>query len=68
VSWWKSKKKCPLCHQKYKKTVSFHELRLQTADGILELEICEVCADFLDKSAHVLSAGRKKDASDDEPV
>lgn len=59
MSWWKSKKKCPVCSVKYKKNVVFHELRLQTADGLIEIEICESCADFFDKSAEVLSAGRK---------
>ena len=65
MSWWKSKKKCPVCQKKYKKNVAFHELRLQTADGLIELDICESCADFFDKSAEVLSAGRKKEPNDE---
>lgn len=67
MSWWKNRKKCPVCEEKYKKNVGFHELRIQTADGVLELEICESCADFFDKSAEVLSSGRKKDV-EDEPI
>lgn len=68
MSWWRSKKKCAVCETKYKKNAVFHELRLQTADGVLELEICESCADFFDKSADVLSAGRKKAEGDEQPV
>ena len=64
MSWWKSSKKCPVCTKKYKKTVTFHELRVQTADGLIELEICESCADFFDKSADVLTKKRK--GSDDD--
>lgn len=54
---WK-KKTCPVCEDKYPKTAQFHELRLETLDGILELEICEKCADFLDESADVIMKGR----------
>ena len=61
MSWWKSKKKCPVCSVKYKKNVPFHELRLQTADGTHEIEICESCADFFDKSAEVIMRGRRQD-------
>jgi len=37
---------------------AFHELRLETLDGTHELEICEKCADFFDKSAEVIMKGR----------
>ena len=55
---WK-KKTCPVCEDKYPKTARFHELRLETLDGILELEICEKCADFLDESADIIMKGRR---------
>lgn len=53
------KKKCPVCEQKYPKSTEFHELRLQTADGLHTLEICETCSDFLDQSAEVLNRGKR---------
>lgn len=52
------KKKCPVCTDKYPKKAMFHELRLETADGTVSLEICEKCADFFDKSADVIMKGR----------
>lgn len=52
------KKKCPVCTDKYPKKATFHELRLETADGTVTLEICEKCADFFDKSADVIMKGR----------
>jgi hypothetical protein len=55
---WK-KKQCPVCKQKYSKDEPFHELRLQTSDGLHTLEICEACADFFDKSAEVLNRGKE---------
>lgn len=57
------KKTCPVCEDKYPKTERFHELRLNTMDGITTLEICEKCADFFEKSAGILQGERK-----DEPL
>lgn len=56
------KKKCPVCEDKYPKATPFHELRLQTADGVHSLEICEKCADFFDKSAEVIMKGRQDES------
>lgn len=56
-----NKKKCPVCEQKFSKNAAFHELRLQTSDGLHTLEICESCADFLDKSAEVIMKGRSNE-------
>lgn len=64
MSWWK-RKKCASCKKVLKSKHPIHELRLQTADGLVELEICEECARFWDGSADVLGKGRKE-ASDDE--
>lgn len=63
MSWWK-RKKCGTCKKVLKKNKPSHELRMQTADGILEVEICEECARFWDASADVLSKGRKRDIED----
>lgn len=64
MSWWK-RKKCGTCKKVIKKKTITHELRLQTADGMLEVEICDDCARFWDASAEVLSKGRKKDDDSD---
>lgn len=70
MSWWK-RKKCGTCKKVLKKKHSIHELRLQTAEGVLELEICEDCATFWDASADVLTKHRKKNSkevSDEQPI
>lgn len=56
------KKKCPVCEDKYPKKAQFHELRLETAEGLHTLEICVKCADFFDKSADVIMKGRKDES------
>lgn len=53
-----SKKTCPVCEEKYPKRAVFHELRINTFEGIDTMEICEKCADFFDKSAEVIMKGR----------
>lgn len=53
------KKKCQVCEVKYPKDETFHEIRLDTLDGIHIVNICEKCADFFDKSAEVIMKGRK---------
>ena len=44
-------KTCSVCNDKYPKSVPFHELRVNTENGVVSFEICEKCADFFDKSA-----------------
>jgi hypothetical protein len=56
------KKKCAVCRHKYNKSEPFHELRLKTGDGVQTIEICSECADFLDKSADVLSRGKNRES------
>lgn len=63
MSWWK-RKKCRTCKKVLKKKKPVHELRLQTADGLLEIEICDTCAQIWDASAEVLNKSRKKDDKD----
>lgn len=68
MSWWK-RKKCVTCKKVLKKKHTTHELRLNTADGIVDLEICEECARFWDGSAEVLSRrGNVKEQRDDDAV
>jgi ribosome-binding protein aMBF1 (putative translation factor) len=49
-----TKPKCKTCGRKFKKDEAKHIIRLETHDGVAELEICEECADFWDLSADVL--------------
>lgn len=60
---WK-RKKCATCGATLKEKSGIHELRIDTADGLVDLEICSTCADFWDKSADVLQK-RGKDNSDE---
>ena len=63
---WK-RKKCATCKVVLTDKTGIHELRINTTDGIVDLEICGDCADFWDKSADVLQK-RGKDSKDGEPV
>lgn len=67
MSWWK-RKKCASCRDILKPKKGIHELRLNTADGVVELEVCGECARFWDTSADVLGKGRKKDDSDEQSI
>jgi RNase P subunit RPR2 len=53
VTWWK-RKKCGSCRKVLKIKNGIHEIRLESADGIVEIEVCGECADFWDKSAEIL--------------
>ena len=59
--WFNRNKNCAICEDKYLKSVPFHEMRLNTDDGPVSLEICEKCADFFDKSAEVIMKGKRQD-------
>jgi len=59
MSWWK-RRKCASCKRVLKEKHGIHELRVQTADGLIELEICGDCSVFWDKSAEVLNERRKE--------
>ena len=59
MSWWK-RRKCASCKKVLKKNKPVHELRLGTADGMLELEVCEDCSRFWDMSADILNKGQKE--------
>ena len=65
MSWWK-RKKCPLCKTVLKKKNGIAELRLDTADGPIEMEICMGCSTVLDKSAEVLNGSRKENKKETE--
>lgn len=55
MSWWK-RRKCATCKKVLKpKKQPVHELRVGTADGIIELEVCDACSIFFDKTAEVIN-------------
>lgn len=58
MTWWK-RKKCPLCKTVLKKKNGIAELRLDTADGPIGMEICMGCSTVLDKSAELLNGRRR---------
>lgn len=62
-------KRKPLCNicQSNKLPEEPATIQLQVQEGIVELHICDECADFFDKSAEVL-AHRGKDKKSDEPI
>lgn len=75
MSWWSLRKKRKkselenLCHVCGVNQLPEEPaiLRLKVQDGIAEMNVCDECADFFDKSAEVLLRGRKG-SKDDEPV
>ena len=60
MSWWK-RPKCATCTKKFFKKDKVHIINVKTADGELELKVCDNCANFWDASADVLQKGRKQD-------
>lgn len=68
MSWWK-RRKCATCKKVLKNKHTVHELRVNTADGLVDLEICEDCARFWDGSAEVLSRrGKVKESKNDDAI
>lgn len=57
MAWWKVRK-CKLCKTKLPKIGDVASVRIDTADGLYEIEICDSCADFFDDSADIM---RKKE-------
>lgn len=68
MSWWSNRKKRKksqlenLCHVCGKNQLSDTPsvLRLKVQDGIAEMNVCDECADFFDKSAEVLNESNRK--------
>ena len=54
------RKKCPGCGVKLKADAVLCELRLDTAEGIITMEICETCGDFWDQSQEFLAGKNKR--------
>lgn len=50
--------KCKTCDSKIN-IASSATIRLNTVDGVIELEICGACAEFFDSSAEVIMKGRR---------
>lgn len=53
--------KCKSCGKKFPDTMGPHILRLETADGLHEMRICDNCSAFWDLSAEVINKGRSDD-------
>lgn len=66
MTWWKSEK-CSTCRKKLKTPKQCPIIRLDTEDGVVELKICDECADFFDKSAEVLQ-NKPRNTTRDKPV
>ena len=61
MTWFSRNKTCAVCEDKYLKSVPFHEMRVNTDEGVVSLEICDKCADFFDKSAELTMKGKRQD-------
>lgn len=67
MSWWsdwkkrkKAKHLCHVCgHNELPDEPALIELKVST--GIVELQVCDECADFFDKSAEVMMKGRRNE-------
>lgn len=58
---WK-KAKCKVCSAALPADPAI--LRVDTADGITELEVCNDCADFFEKSAEVLMKRNREEVEE----
>ena len=54
------RKKCPACDTRLEPNESMHEIRLETSEGILPMEVCGFCADFFDGSADIMVRRRSE--------
>lgn len=68
MSWWNRRKKFKrenLCHICSINQMSDEPaiVRLKVQDGMVEMTVCDECADFFDQTAEVLLRGRKNDES-----
>ena len=59
------RKKCKVCDGKIKSKEPAI-IRLETADGIHEINVCDECSRFFEKSAEVIQGGRKKEPEEDD--
>jgi hypothetical protein len=65
-------KKCKCCRKRLKRKEPTHEIRLDTAEGVHSIEVCEECSRFWDMTAEVLQKPRDRhmneDTEDDESI
>jgi hypothetical protein len=59
----KKTKQCSMCYAKLKEGQEFSIVQMKVQEGLIELEVCEDCGKFLDKSADVLRSKNVKDES-----
>lgn len=65
MNFWKKKPKCPLCDSTKELSAT---IRINTADGPVELDICDFCADFFNESAEIFRTRRKKENSEEDII
>ena len=53
-------KKCGLCKIKISKKEKTTDIKMNTSEGIVTLEICKKCGDFWENSAGILQKIRNK--------
>lgn len=54
----RSKSRCQICKEN-KLPPEPAQIRLKVQDGVVDIDICDECADFFDKTAEVLNRPRK---------
>lgn len=59
-------KRCKTCSKKFKKGEETASIRMDTLEGVHEIEICLECADFFDQSAEVLLKIKRKEPDESE--
>jgi hypothetical protein len=71
MSWWDRRKKKKselenLCHVCGVNQMPENPaiVRLKVQDGVAEVNVCDECADFFDKTAEVLNGSNRKKSSD----
>lgn len=58
------RKRCDGCGTKLKKDELLAEVRVGTADGIIVMEVCPACANFVDSSASYFRKVTDQDVDD----
>lgn len=61
-------KKCKACNKRVKKSRPMAKIILNTLDGEHEMQVCQECSDFWDKSADVIQKRGFRGENQDESV
>jgi hypothetical protein len=55
------KKRCPVCSSPVEKNDLVATIQMNTLSGLHEIQVCEPCGDFFDKSAEILQKSKRRD-------